>query len=157
MLKFLCLRLATADRVLWDDKLGRVSLSPQVTAQNGPPVVCCHHSRPCRGAPSPKRAPVVSESLTGCRGSPLTHAAQPTLHQALSEQIPRLLLHIAKPTSSPKQTLHINYKLTIRISSNISKRQMHHTYSLDCLILCYHISKINKCVNTRNNSWFLVL
>lgn len=72
----------------------------------------------------------------------LTHAAQRTNPK-------RLLLKITKSTSSPspqKQTLHISCKLTMKVSSYISKRQMHPTSSLDFLILCYHIGKINKCV-----------
>ena len=58
---------------------------------------------------------------------------------ALPEQMLRLSLKPAKPTFPflPKRTLHIHCKLTKKISCDREKRQIHHTYSLDLLILHY--------------------
>lgn len=44
MLKVLCFRFSTADRLQGDDKLGRVAMPPQATVPSGPPAVCCHQA-----------------------------------------------------------------------------------------------------------------
>ena len=58
---------------------------------------------------------------------------------ALPEQMLRLSVKPAKPTFPflPKRTLHMHCILTKKISCDREKRQIHHTYSLDLLILHY--------------------
>lgn len=140
MLKVLCLRLLSADRILWDEELERVPLLPQVSMQSGPSAVRCHQSFPQKnsGPPAdpsglgiPDRLPRIT--LHPSRAADIAPGSSRTNPEAFPK-------NNDTPIPKSRHSIHI-IKLTIKIHSDRCNRQIHHTYSLD-----FKISKIENCM-----------